>query len=236
MSQTGQGDDSIQTCPKHGLKFNRKHYFECEMCRGAHLATNTVESPLSPEAMKALVAGGALLVAVIVVWIGVALTRDEVVDHSGPDVVGMPCVETCTERTHECLVDCASVRDDQCTAACMPQLESCAKRCQPRLRLRNGAAVISSGLADPGVEAEVLRVYGGVPPDELPDRAYVRLSIDGVTGKVHAVLVHADPDSSADTITSLFEAASFPVDPRNQNAEPGRHDKPYIVYLVIQPP
>src|SRR3954471_12750273 len=108
-------DSTIETCPKHGIEFNRAHYRECELCRGPHITTLQVEAPFSPEWMRRIKLGAQVSAAVLggtlVAYIGIGLMQTKHAPkraYAGPGIVGMPCVASCADRAEECYVDCAS--------------------------------------------------------------------------------------------------------------------------------
>jgi hypothetical protein len=232
-------ESTLETCPKHGLQFNRAHYRECEECRGAHIQTLTVETPFDPIWLKRFKLAGAALAGTLVLYVAIMLLlpkqrRER--STTGPAVVGMECVRTCTDRAEECLLDCASVREDSCTAGCLPTLESCADRCQPPLQLRDGIAVISGGPEGPELDQQLRGIYATWPEDDLPDRAYVRLTVSPSQGTVREVQALSRPSSAGAAIVKNLERAVFPTLAPGRD-EIGRNQgvAPYVVYLAIKP-
>jgi hypothetical protein len=235
-------DSTIETCPKHGIEFNRAHYRECELCRGPHITTLQVEAPFSPEWMRRIKLGAQVSAAVLgctlVAYIGIALMQTKHAPkraYAGSAIVGMPCVHSCADRAEECYVDCASVRMDSCADSCMPDMARCERRCEPQLQAGEGIAVISSELAGPELDRAMDGIYSGWPVDDRPSHALVRLTINRNTGTVHSAEVQAQSHLQAELVASAWKRAVLPkaTDPRDN--EPGRHDTlaPYVIYLVM---
>jgi hypothetical protein len=235
-------DSTIETCPKHGIEFNRAHYRECELCRGPLITALQVEAPFSPERMRwiKVVAkvSAAVLGCALVAYVGTAPMQTKHAPkraYAGSAIVGMPCVHSCADRAEECYLDCASVRMDSCADSCMPEMAKCERRCDPQLQAGEGIAVISSELAGPDLDHAMEGIYSGWPVNDRPGHALVRLTINRNSGTVHSAEVQAQSHLQAELVASTWKRAVLPkaTDPRDN--EPGRHDAlaPYVIYLVM---
>ena len=74
-------EDTLVTCPTHGLPFNRAHYFGCEKCRGIEPAKEVGTPRLDVDLERRLEAGGVLMLGALSLVLGIHFAQARPARH-----------------------------------------------------------------------------------------------------------------------------------------------------------
>ncbi|HEX2675757.1 MAG TPA: hypothetical protein VHM19_03940 [Polyangiales bacterium] len=233
-------ENTLATCPKHNLQYNRTHYLECELCRRAKGAGNET-LPAAPSRAFALglrIAGSLITLAVLVASAFVFSRLQQshrAFNRSINFNASLDCERACAKRAEDRFDLCAQPLEAGCADSSLALLEDCAERCEPELHFPNGIGYIAGG---PGSipQGMIDYDYGGAR-GHWPDRAYLRLKIARSDGHVLAVYSHNTPPEAEGGMNAAFMSTRYPPYPFVPRPDAERWDQDpdsYVVYAVVK--